>query len=273
MAKLPRATQKIFSSSTQADVTAWGSINTNPTTDPDLLQGAGYLTGITAGEVSGKALIPEKDLAGLFNVLSRQLAYIYEAGIPEYDAATTYYIGSVAREAATTNIYTSATDDNQGNALTDIVNWTPAGDFNNLSGRVGDIIIRANNIVPIGFLECDGSALSRTTYARLFADIGETYGIGDGSTTFNIPDLRGEFIRGWDNNRGVDVGRAIATSQADELKAHTHTSSFASGTGGSTYPQSVAAFNTQAYTYPNVNSAGGVETRPRNIAMMYCIKY
>ncbi len=63
------------------------------------------------------------------------------------------------------------------------------------------------------FLPCDGSAISRTTYADLFDVIGTVFGVGDGSTTFNVPDLRGEFIRGWDNGAGVDSGRTFGSWQ------------------------------------------------------------
>lgn len=84
----------------------------------------------------------------------------------------------------------------------------------NVATKVGTIITFPVNVTPTGFLECNGALLSRTTYADLFAVIGTTYGVGDGSTTFAIPDLRGEFIRGWDNGRGVDDGRSFGSFQA-----------------------------------------------------------
>ena len=58
----------------------------------------------------------------------------------------------------------------------------------------------ASSAIPQGWLYCNGAAVSRTTYAELFAVIGTSFGTGDGSTTFNIPDLRGEFLRGAGNN-------------------------------------------------------------------------
>ena len=67
---------------------------------------------------------------------------------------------------------------------------------------------------PLGFLKCDGSAISRTDFSRLFSVIGTTYGAGNGSTTFNLPDLRGEFLRGFDDGRTVDSGRVIGTAQS-----------------------------------------------------------
>ena len=76
----------------------------------------------------------------------------------------------------------------------------------------GSVFCMAVATVPSGYLECNGAAVSRSTYAVLFAVIGTAYGTGNGSTTFNLPDLRGEFVRGFDNGRGVDNGRSIASS-------------------------------------------------------------
>ena len=78
----------------------------------------------------------------------------------------------------------------------------------------GTVIHVAMSNAPDGYLAANGSAVSRQTYARLFAAIGTTFGGGDGSTTFNLPDLRGEFIRGWDNGRGVDSERQLGSWQA-----------------------------------------------------------
>lgn len=80
---------------------------------------------------------------------------------------------------------------------------------------IGQILWYAGQTAPTSFLICDGSAVSRTTYSVLFARIGTTYGAGDGSTTFNLPDLRGEFIRGWDSRAsgGPDSGRVFGSKQ------------------------------------------------------------
>jgi len=122
---------------------------------------------------------------------------------------------------------------------------------------------------PAGYLKADGTAVSRATYAALFAAIGTTFGVGDGATTFNLPDLRGEFVRGWDDARGVDVDRVFGSAQADELKAHTHTQIYYRGgqtdsAGGSTDADTLRTTDT--------GSTGGDETRPRNIALLACIK-
>ncbi|MGL5632241.1 MAG: phage tail protein, partial [Azovibrio sp.] len=85
----------------------------------------------------------------------------------------------------------------------------------------------ASTTAPNGWLKANGSAVSRTTYAALFAVVGTTFGIGDGSTTFNLPDLRGEFIRAFDDGRGVDSGRAFGSTQGTQNATHTHTASAA----------------------------------------------
>jgi microcystin-dependent protein len=166
--------------------------------------------------------------------------------------------------------------------------WTDGTNFSAQTSSVptGAVFYFAMNAAPNGYLEADGTAISRTTYAALFAAVGTTFGSGDGSSTFNLPDLRAEFIRGWDDGRGVDTGRVFGSTQADELKAHKHDirvrgavsshshridgpaetyvaagSSASLGGSGSIYNDGGAILNT-----------GGTETRPRNVALLACIK-
>ena len=134
----------------------------------------------------------------------------------------------------------------------------------------GTISAYAGSSAPSGYLECNGSQQSRTTYADLFGVISTTYGTGDNSTTFNLPDLRGEFIRGLDSSRGVDIGRTLGSFQADAFESHTHTG--VSGNPG-TDPARKGGANrvddTDVYT---TNAVGDGETRPRNVALMFIIK-
>jgi microcystin-dependent protein len=142
----------------------------------------------------------------------------------------------------------------------------------------GLVLHFANITAPAGYLECNGQAVSRTTYAPLFTAIGTLYGAGDGSTTFNVPDLRGEFIRGADNARGVDAGRVMGSSQADMFKSHNH-NSFQMWNQAAGW--SAAITNSYAYgwytgdpsTQVASSNTGGTENRPRNVAMMPCIKF
>lgn len=136
----------------------------------------------------------------------------------------------------------------------------------------GVISAYGGSTMPDGWLLCNGQAVSRTSYANLYSAIGTTYGNGDGSTTFNVPDLRGEFIRGADNGRGVDSGRALGSSQTDELKSHSHQIPVLGIAGGTmnavgSDPSSVTTGAYVSY------STGGTETRPRNIAINYIIKH
>ena len=176
----------------------------------------------------------------------------------------------------------------------------------------GSVHMMATTTAPSGYLKCNGAAVSRTTYADLFAIIGTTHGGGDGSSTFNVPDLRGEFVRGWDDGRGVDSSRGFGTSQSDANKQHNHNATVtttispadhnhvfpgddhlaaANGRGGWTN-RTTASFgfdadsNTSgagrvyrtsdvtlsASSSVSIDNDGGSEARPRNIAMMYVIK-
>jgi microcystin-dependent protein len=93
----------------------------------------------------------------------------------------------------------------------DTVNWA----LLQRTGFVGEIKAFGGASTPTGTLVCDGTPVNRTVYADLFAVIGTTYGAGDGSTTFNLPDLRGEFLRGLDGGRGIDASRILGSSQTD----------------------------------------------------------
>ena len=148
---------------------------------------------------------------------------------------------------------------------------TPAIDAANMAGAFQFF---AMSTAPSGWLKANGAALSRTTYATLFAAIGTTFGAGDGSTTFNVPDLRGEFPRGWDDSRGVDSGRVFGSAQADELKSHTHLTGVNIKNAGGWDGAYSAYFGTGgSYGQNFTGASGGTETRPRNIALLACIKY
>jgi microcystin-dependent protein len=143
----------------------------------------------------------------------------------------------------------------------------------------GTVISVAMNSAPSGYLKCNGAAVSRTTYATLFSAIGTTYGVGDGSTTFNVPELRGEFVRGWDDARGIDSGRAIGTTQQDAFQGHYHsmnaingTNTGATGTTSSAQATSVTSTGAPITDGTNGTPRTAAETRPRNVSLLYCIK-
>lgn len=130
---------------------------------------------------------------------------------------------------------------------------------------VGAVIYTAFTSPPTGYLKANGAAVSRASYAELFAVIGTMYGAGNGTSTFNLPDLRGEFIRGWDDGRGIDAGRVFGSIQLDEFKSHTHTTPTGGGAG---YGQPAGASPVSASV---TGATGGSETRPRNVALLACI--
>jgi len=224
---------------------------------------------------------------------------------------------------------------------------------------VGMVAAFAMETPPDGWLLCDGRAVERDKYARLFDRIGSTYGSGDGNTTFNLPDLRGEFVRGWDRSRGADpdadqrrdfagniVGDQVGSLQDARMQSHRHIDAghshsdaghshsdsghshaspshshtetkveYVNSGGAGTLVQPV--FNPTSFYWHNVarstgsagvtintasanigsasasinsasanigdprtsGSAGsspvqhGIETRPRNMALLYCIKF
>ena len=184
------------------------------------------------------------------------------------------------------------------------------------SGEVippGAIMPFAMNSAPSGWLAADGAAVSRTTYATLFAAIGALYGAGNGSTTFNLPDLRGYFVRGSGTNADGTSSGSFGLKQADGFKSHTHTensagshahtgSTYAAGShthtisgwttddGGGAYvagsptsgtTRNISNAGDHSHTLAiasggdhthTINATGTTETRPANIAMLYCIK-
>lgn len=161
---------------------------------------------------------------------------------------------------------------------------------NNSLVPTGAVMPFAMATAPTGWFSCDGTLLSRTTYALLFAAIGTTFGVGDGSTTFAIPDLRGYFVRGSGTNGDGVVSGAFGVKQASANLAHAHTitdgghfhqyqqpsagQGVVAGAGPTVFAASVGPVNTTAVaTGIAIDSNGGTESRPPNIALLYCIKY
>ena len=158
----------------------------------------------------------------------------------------------------------------------------------------GAVFMFTADAAPTGYLKANGATISRTTYATLFAVIGTTFGAGDGSTTFQLPDLRGEFLRGWDDSRGADTGRAFGSAQGfgiprliggvkdshgnaamTAVTVSGYTNPFY-GSGSSSYRTALQASTTNYATVyfdsnrviPNTD-----DVRPRNVALLACIKY
>lgn len=152
----------------------------------------------------------------------------------------------------------------------------------------GAIMPFAMNSAPSGWLAANGDAVSRSTYAALFSAIGTVHGSGDGSTTFNLPNLQGIFVRGSGGPHSIGSGgeaysATFAAKQTDAMQGHQHAitsnaqtavvgSVYAGGSGATLVSATISVGN------PTTDGANGtprtaVETRPANIALLYCIKF
>ena len=179
-------------------------------------------------------------------------------------------------------------------AFTGAATFDGSATFNGaVSGVIpaGTVVCRASANVPTGWLACNGQLVNRATYANLFADIAVAFGAGDGSTTFGLPDLRGEFVRGADAGRGIDSGRVLGSAQAGAVISHSHFAFSTEGVSANSISDNPAAYAASSMsmsgTYysqyaisessltPSVGPTslfGSTETRPRNIALSYIIK-
>jgi len=152
------------------------------------------------------------------------------------------------------------------------------------------VVAYMGTVAPPGWLICDGSSVSRTSYSTLFGVIGTSSGGGDGATTFNLPDMRGIFLRGLNGTRsdafadpdynstlrvnifaGGNAGNALGSYQADQFASHTH---------GYNYEPNVTGFSGNSTSAPRApygtaqtSAAGGNETRPKNVYVNYIIKF
>ncbi len=150
----------------------------------------------------------------------------------------------------------------------------------------GSIMAFAGSTIPTGWIICDGTAVSRVTYADLFASIATNWGQGDGTSTFNLPDLRGRFLRGLDGiagndpdaasrialNSGGNIGNNVGSYQLDDLKAHNHTFHDIAYPGNPFGNNPGYTLGSQARQTYNTSSTGGSETRPKNAYVIYIIK-
>ena len=168
---------------------------------------------------------------------------------------------------------------------------------------VGTVIYTAGTSPPAGYLRANGAELPRAVYSELFAAIGTAYGAGDGSSTFNLPDLRGEFLRSWDDGRGADSGRALASAQAHgaprpfdilntfdgnlnverinrfDFTSHANITQELSMTLMRSMPSIVHSARITGglagmiFHRDNLDVYTQNEVRPRNMALLACIKY
>ena len=159
-------------------------------------------------------------------------AHVNQHGIPYKDDETEYQAGkSYVVDQISGIVYRCvATHVNQ--PVSNPLYWDIAFSPYEAMVPIGSTQMFAGQIAPRGWLVADGRAVSRTQYAPLFAVIGTTFGSGNGSSTFNLPDMRGVVVRGVDNGRGLDPSRAFGSYQADLFASHTHSNTASSSSAG-----------------------------------------
>ena len=257
---------------------------------------------VDTGALTGATVISNLD----FNVTTDTLGHVTDANATV--ATRNLTLGNLGYTGATNANY--ITNNNQLTNGAGYLNSSSSLSSSNLSGALpavdgsaltgiagvpaGVVVYHAANIAPTGFLKANGASLSTTTYADLFAVIGYTFGGSGGS--FSVPDLRGEFLRAWDDSRGIDSGRSFGSSQSEDFGSHDHNmfyNAMSGYTGSWTNPgptdavfvhtygasdfayRMMSAGNSSSYvpTRGATSDTGGTETRPRNVALLACIKY
>ena len=277
MAKIVRVTQNQFGDlGPSGDFGIFGSKANPPQTfsmDPTQIQSLTAFRQGWGASIIGNYEPPLEDMNSLFLLAFRQICYMFQEGISEYDSGTTYFTGSIVKENGV--VYNSLVDNNVGNdpASDSGTNWQIG--FGGLSGAVptGAVLPWGGLItsIPAGYIFCNGAAISRTTYSRLFTAVGSQYGNGDGTTTFNIPDGRGRILVGVDStpefpNIGEVGGERKHQLTIPEMPIHTHpitTYGFLSVVSGSTTP---AWLNTSG---SNTGATGG--DTPHNNLQPYLV--
>nr|WP_279032386.1 phage tail protein [Snodgrassella alvi] len=281
----------------------------NPNQNPQYWE---VIAGIGLNAVSASKLFEGRNIGGVFfdGTQDIDLPGVNTRGNQDTtgNASTATYAGQIAARKIGGVTFNAKTDidlpgvnkpgnqDTAGNAATATrlqtartINGVPFDGTQDINATpAGTIMYFARDWAPTGWLKANGAAVSRTAYAGLFAVLGTYYGSGDGSTTFNLPDLRGEFIRSYDDRRGVDPGRRNGSWQGDAIRNITGACSGAMGVvfdgfAGAFFDDgtrdATVATSTTKVTYnddfcfdasrvvPTAN-----ENRPRNIALLACIK-
>lgn len=276
MAKLARKTLLQFGSTVNAgsEIGQYGSY-ASPiySADIDVIQaGTAWPRGWAAETVATNRPFLE-DMNAVDYVYGYMLAYLLQMGIAEYDAGTTYYLNSIVQIAG--QFYISLQDANVGNApASSSTYWLPGLPGTEVTGVIKPY---AGTVAPTGYLLCDGSAINRTTYAKLFTVCGTTYGAGNGTTTFNIPDMRGNTPVGLNagddtfGTLGLNPGEKKHQLSVAELAAHGHTidSNSNSNTGGGSRP--FLSIGTDHVTVTTANA--GSDTPHNNVQPSMVVNY
>lgn len=224
------------------------------------ISGAGHVNNLFVNETATKP--PTEVTADWLNTIQEELVAIVLAAGIELDNADNTQVLQAINHHITEAI---------GNINIQLPDAIPAG----------AVAPFARQSVPTGWLECSGGTFSRTSYGDLFAVIGTQFGAGNGSTTFRIPDLRGEFLRGWDHGRGLDSGRLFGSVQSQntnkeiismgtQVNGTSPIHAINEGSSGSAWLTTGRDDGASRSIRLHMSNT---ETRPRNVALMFCIKY
>ncbi len=230
MSALARVTQKQFG--VNGSVGNFGEFGSKAEADPTysldpaaiMSRGAFVDEGWADAVVDGN--VPElEDMNGLFLVAFYQLTYLLEKGVPEWIGTTTYWLNSICQYNG--EMYKSLQNTNLNkNPASEPTYWESV--IGSRGVQTGVIQTYGGTVAPTGYLICDGAAVSRSTYAALFAVIGTAFGAGDTTTTFNLPDGRERTFVGYKSGSvefgsiGATYGEKVHTLNISEIPAHTH---------------------------------------------------
>ena len=279
MTTLTRVTGKVFGNNAPlVEIGVFGSAKAgNPTNSTDVAtiqSGNAYLEGWGSGIVSSANFPPMEEVTGVLKTISYQACYLLQEGIPAYDASTEYSATSLVKNFSGNilEFYKSVQDGNIGQSLSDTTWWVKAEIIGTREIGVPQITLNQTLVnPPTNCIWLDGAEVSRTDYATLFSLYETTYGAGDGSTTFNLPDFRDKYICGIDNNltwgyvsAGLpDLGLATVSNGA-----HTHGGGTlnAQGTIRNICSQSTSAqiTATGVFSAYQAGDSGGVGTTKSN---------
>lgn len=238
MAQLARETHKLFGATGTTDnFTEFGSTvgpGTAFTKDIPTIQSlSAWNTGWQSAVYPTNSAPFLEDMNAWCYEHSYQVTYLFQEGIPAWDAGTTYYVDSIVKLAGSGGqLFLSLQANNLNNAPPLSGNNAFWQWLNAPAIPIGVMLDFAGSSVPSSFLPCDGSAVSRTTYASLFAVLGTIWGIGDGTTTFNVPDFRRRVAVGSGGSGTATLANTVGSIGGEEthvltipeIPAHTHAS-------------------------------------------------
>lgn len=265
----------------------WANAPTNPGNDASFIEPRAVIfdTGWEGGADKDAPKAGEQNWWQ--NRADNALQNLERYGVMTWDTDAIYSAGAPVR-ATDDNYYESLANANTGNdPVSTSAYWRLIGPSLYGVVPVGSIMAIAHNGVPdLGWLKCNGSVLLRASYARLFAKISTTWNSsGEATTQFRLPDLRGEFLRGFDDARGVDSGRAFASRQRATLVTYddpgtnatvdtvrsTPSNASADTISQADYSGTSLSYSIAGFSAPALATGGGA--RPRNTAINYWIKY